>query len=96
MKTILWILLGLVVTGIVFWMLVNQRIPQTLLAETLVFVFFAAPSVGAFWLLYMAVRFEKHPLPFILLAFIPYGFLGYYFERVRPNRNKTRDLLPKS
>ena len=96
MKIVLWILLGLVATGIVFWMLVNQRIPQNPFAEMLVFVFFAAPSVGAFWLLYMAVRFEKHPLPFILLAFIPYGFLGYYFERVRPNEHKTRDSFPKS
>ena len=51
---------------------------------------------GAFWLLYVAVRFEKHPLPFILLAFLPYGFLGYYFERVRPNKHKTRDSFPMS
>ena len=39
-----------------------------------------------FWnllVLYIVIRYEKQPLPYILLAFIPYFSLGYYFERVR-------------
>ena len=50
-------------------------------------VVFAVPPFGAFWMLYMSVRHEKRPLPMILLAFIPYTFLWYYFERVRPERH---------
>ena len=89
MKLLLWILLGFVVAGIAFWTLVTESLQNPFLVF-LVVVIFAAPSIGAFWMLYMAIRFEKHPLPFILLAFVPYGFLGYYFERVRPKKHKTQ------
>ncbi len=34
-------------------------------------------------MLYMAVRYEAQPLPMMFLAFVPYAFLWYYFERVR-------------
>jgi hypothetical protein len=34
-------------------------------------------------MLYRAIRYEKRPLPYVFLAFVPYAFLGYYFERVR-------------
>jgi ABC-type transport system involved in cytochrome c biogenesis permease subunit len=96
MKMLGWILLGFIVTGLVFWMVVNQWIPKSPFIETLIVVLFASPSVGAFWMLYVAIRFEKHPLPFILLAFIPFAFVGYYFDRVRPKRHKTREDFPKS
>ncbi len=42
-------------------------------------------------MLYIAVRHEKHPLKFILLAFIPYSFIWYYFECVRPGKHLTRE-----
>ena len=44
---------------------------------------FGIPPFGAFWMMYMSIRHEKSPLPMILLAFIPFTFLWYYFERVR-------------
>jgi len=34
-------------------------------------------------MLYMAIRYETQPLPMMFLAFVPYAFLWYYFERVR-------------
>ncbi len=37
-------------------------------------------------MLYMAIRYEKHPLPMVLLAFVPFAFFWYYFERVRPGK----------
>jgi len=52
----------------------------------LVVVIFAMPSIGAFWMLYMATRYETQPLPMMFLAFVPYAFLWYYFERVRPGK----------
>jgi hypothetical protein len=50
-------------------------------------VLFAIAPVGAFWMMYMSIRYDKNPLPMILLAFIPFTFLWYYFERVRHSAN---------
>ena len=91
MKIFLWILLGIAVTALAFWMVVSSWFPRNPVVELLTFAFFGAPSVGAFWMLYMAIRHEKHPLPLILLAFVPYAFLWYYFERVRPGKHLTRE-----
>ena len=55
----------------------------------LVFVF-AVPPLGAWWMIYMAIRYEKNPLPMILLAFLPYTFVWYYFERVRTGKHLAR------
>ena len=90
MKILLWILLGFAVTGIALYMLTSPWFPRNPFTEILTFVFFGAPSVGAFWMLYLAIRNERHPLPIILLAFLPYTFLWYYFERVRPGKHRTR------
>lgn len=92
MKIFLWILLGLGVTGLAFWMVISPWFPQNSIVEFLVFVFFSAPALGALWMLYTAIRYEKEPLPIIFLAFVPYTFLWYYFERVRPGKHKTRAL----
>jgi hypothetical protein len=86
MKMFLWILLGLFVSGLAFWITITPGVPRNPLLTFLVVVVFAAPSFGAFWMLYVAIRHEKHPLPMMLLAFIPYTFLWYYFERVRPGK----------
>lgn len=54
------------------------------------FVLFALPPAGSFWMMYISIRYEKTPLPMILLAFIPFTFLWYYFERVRPGKLRRR------
>ena len=96
MKIFIWILFGLLVTGLAFWMITIPGVPRNPLLMFLVVVVFAVPPLGAFWMLYMSVRHEKHPLPMILLAFIPYTFLWYYFERVRPGKllrdSRTSDI----
>jgi hypothetical protein len=91
MKLLFWILLGLGVTGVAFWMVISPWFPKNPLLEDLAIVFFMAPSVGAFWMLYMVIRHEKRPMPLVLLAFIPYTFLWYYFERIR-SRNVQRQV----
>jgi hypothetical protein len=83
MKFALWVLLGLGVTGVAFWLVTSPWFPKNPVIETIVFAFFALPSVGAFWMLYVAVRFERNPTAYVFLAFIPYSFMWYYFERVR-------------
>jgi hypothetical protein len=48
---------------------------------------FAIPPLGAFWMMYMAIRHDKNPFPMILLAFIPFTFVWFYLERVRPRKS---------
>jgi hypothetical protein len=92
MKLLLWVLLGLAVTGLAFWMVTTSGIPRNPFSVFLFVAVYAVAPVGAFWMLYVAIRNERHPLPIILLAFLPYSFLWYYFERVRPGKHRTRVL----
>jgi len=41
-------------------------------------------------MLYMAIRYGTQPPPMMFLAFVPYAFLGYYLERVRPGKLRRR------
>jgi hypothetical protein len=86
MKMFLWILFGLFVTGLAFWIITIPGISRNPLFMVLVVLVFAVPPLGAFWMLYMSVRHEEHPLPLMLLAFLPYTFLWYYFDRVRTGK----------
>jgi len=85
MKLFLWILFGFVVAGFAFWAIVAEG-PENPFLVSLVVVVFAASPIGAFWMLYTAIRYETHPLPMVLMAFLPFSFLWYYFERVRPGK----------
>jgi len=86
MKMFLWILLGFSIAGLAFWMVTIPGVVRNPLLMFLFVVVFAVPPFGAFWMLYMSLRYEKHPLKMVLLAFVPYAFLWYYFERVRPGK----------
>ena len=83
MKLIAWILLGFAVAGLGFWIVTNDSIPKNIGIDLLIIFIFVLGPAGAFWMIHVAIRHEKHPLPMILLAFIPYTFLWYYFERYR-------------
>lgn len=85
MRLVLWIALGFLITGVAFWLAVGPAVSNRLLL-TLVVPVFVIPPFGAFWMMYSAARYEKHPLSMVLLAFVPYAFLWYYFDRVRPRR----------
>lgn len=50
----------------------------------------AVPTLGAFWMMYRAVRYERSPAPFILLAFVPFTCFWYYFGRVKPRKTGVR------
>ncbi len=90
MKLLLWVLLGLAATGLAFWMVTTSGIPRNPFIVFLFVAVYAVAPVGAFWMLYVAIRNERHPLPIVLLAFLPFAFLWYYFERVRPGKHRTR------
>jgi hypothetical protein len=40
-------------------------------------------SIGGFWMIYRALRYERYPGTYIALALIPLSFIWYYLERVR-------------
>ena len=46
----------------------------------------SVPTLGVFWMIYMSIRHEKHPVPYILLAFVPFTCFWYYFVRVKTRR----------
>jgi hypothetical protein len=84
MKRLLWSAPGIALTGFAFWVVTTSvTIPPSPINLLWLGLVFGIPPVGSFWMWCMVIRYEKHPLPFVLLAFIPYYFLGYYFERVR-------------
>ena len=94
MKLFLWIIVGFVTLGLAFWIVTTSENPQNSFLMILVVLVFGVPPLGAFWMLYMAIRYEKHPLPMMILAFfVPYTFLWYYFERVRPRKHISGDDL---
>jgi hypothetical protein len=91
MKNILWIVLALALLGLAFWFVVSPWYPKNSFILFLIAVYFGAPSIGAFWMIYIAIRHEKHPFPIIALALLPYTFIWYYFERYRKRKHITRE-----
>lgn len=84
MKLLLYIAGGLVAMGVAALLITRGQAPASHPALLIAFVaLFGIPPLGAFWMMYMSIRHEKNPFPMVLLAFIPFTFLWYYFERVR-------------
>lgn len=87
MKVLLYIVLGFVVMAAAALLIARGEAPESHPAILFAFVaLFAVPPLGAFWMMYISIRHEKNPFPMILLALIPFTFLWYYFERVRPGK----------
>jgi thiol:disulfide interchange protein len=90
MKTLLWIVVGFGVLGLATWLITLPGPPHGPMLFLLVLVFAVAP-VGAFWMMSQVMRYERRPFPLIAMAmFVPFTFLWYYLERVRPGKHKTR------
>ena len=83
MRTALWVAFFISVTVFASWVVLGQWQPKNYVVIYAIAALFAASSFGALWVWYRAVRYEAHPIKFVLLALIPYFFLWYYFERVR-------------
>lgn len=92
MRTALWIGIILFLTAIAFWIVNGPWYPHSSIALFFTCAFFAAPGIGGLWMLFTVVRCEKKPLPIALVAFFPFTFLWYYFERVRPRKHKPREI----
>jgi|SRR5277367_2441717 len=48
-----------------------------------------ASNIGGFWMLHQAIRYEKKPLPYVVLAFVPFYFCWYFLARYR-HRNSSQ------
>lgn len=96
MKQLFWVLLGFSVTGLAFWMITMPGVRQSPPLMLLLIMVFVVPPFGSFWMMYMSIRLEAHPLKMILLAFVPYTFVWYYFERVRPRGKRLKERVGRS
>ena len=56
----------------------------------LVLICITAP-LGAYWMVYQSIRYEKHVGRYVLYSFIPFLFIWYYRERYR-NRQRMQRL----
>lgn len=90
MRKFLWVLFFTLTVGLAAS--VAQGYWQ--LSPTLVIglgTFYAIHPIGAVWMIYQCLRYEKSPLPLLLLCLIPYSFVWYYFERVRARKQSLRN-----
>ena len=94
MKMFLWGCLGFAVAGFAFWIVTTtETVPPHPLPLVLLALIFGVSPLGTFWMLFMVIRHEKRMMPYALLAFFPYSFLGYYFERVKGNSKRKLSSL---
>jgi drug/metabolite transporter (DMT)-like permease len=93
-RLFLWIILGFLATGLAFWTFMTEAGHSNPMLVVLVVAIYAVGPIGAFWMMYMSIRHERNPVPMILMAFVPYAFLWYYFERVRTRRHMTEGRNP--
>lgn len=82
-RRLLWAMALLSGAAVALTVVVGPWWPYTKVQMALVLMFFAVHPFGSLWMVYYSFRYEARPLPFVFLAFIPYSFLWYYFERVR-------------
>jgi hypothetical protein len=90
MRNAFWVLVVAALAGFCGWVVIGPWTPHDQGVVFLLIALFATPNIGAIWMMYTAVRNEAKPLPFVALAFIPFSFLWYYFERYRLGRHLTR------
>jgi len=88
---ILWLVLIGALCVLWGWIVVGPWTPHNPIAMMLVAVLFTVPNVGALWMMYVAIRYEPTPFLFVALAFIPFSFVWYYFERYRKAQHLTRE-----
>jgi hypothetical protein len=90
MKLAIWILLIAALGLLCGWIVIGSWSPHGQLDMLLVAILFTSPNIGAVWMMFIAIRHESKPIPFVALALIPFSFLWYYAERYRTGRYLNR------
>lgn len=86
---LLWFIPLACVAGFLpFYLLTRLHLPGFHPLVVLVVLVHTVVPIGAWWLIYQAVRYEIRVGRYVLLAFIPFGFLWYRFVRY-PHRPKV-------
>ncbi len=80
------------VYAIALWAVFTPGVPNSMWFVPVAIAVFVVPPIGAWWLIYTVIRHEKRVFPIILIAFVPYGFAWYYFDRLRSGKFKPRQL----
>lgn len=85
------LILVLLVSGalLVFagWVVLGSWAPKTTFGLSCLIAFFIFAPIGSLWMLYDCAVREKPPVLYYLMAlFLPYAFVWYYFDRVRPRQ----------
>jgi len=90
MKAIVWTSLAVLSVAFAFMMVFFYPFKHPLLEELgasayVVMPFLSIQPFCGFWMLYQVIRYEPRLLPYVLIAlFIPFAWVWYYLERVRP------------
>ena len=71
---------------LVLWAFNTQWTPRNDWEVLVLGIVCAVSPLGGLWVFYQAIRYEKDLLPYLLLGFLPFSFVWYYFERMRPHR----------
>lgn len=83
MKTPIWILPIAALNAVALWIVAGPAAFEGTLAATLAGLFFLGAGLGGLWMIFVAIRHESKPLPYVFVAFMPFVFLWYYFECYR-------------
>ena len=70
------------------WVVLGSWLPKSSVVLTSLILLFVCAPLGAFWMLYDCSRNEKAPFMYFVLAFVPYAFVWYYLEHVRPRKQE--------
>lgn len=92
MKGTLAIVAAIALNCLVVYIMFSPWHARNSSSALMVFMLFAIPAIGGYWMIYVSILHEKRPLSFVLLALVPYAFLWYYVERVRTGKCKSRDV----
>jgi len=91
MKKVAWILgilwVSLAVTMVFFYPFNHPLHEELGRASAVIEPILMLHPFGVLWMLYQTFRHEPKPLPYAALAFcVPFAWVWYYFERVRPRK----------
>jgi len=71
MRMLLSIVLGFAILALAMWMLTLPVVFENLVLKILFVLVFVVSPFGGLWMLYQAIRYERNPLPMILVSFLP-------------------------
>jgi len=89
----LWFVFLTAATAFGYWALFSPWLKEVIRGRVLL-IYALTQILGGFWMIYNCVRTEQRPFRFILISLIPYSFVWYYFEKVRPPRHRPLTVRP--